>query len=63
MLTPRLPEYHCPQCECDVHGTWDDAGIGHYEFWGQTGDDRQPYFSCEVCGTDISEQVGEPDYA
>lgn len=35
------------------HISKEDAGIGHYEFWGETGYDSQPYF--EIEGTLVQE--------
>jgi hypothetical protein len=47
-----VEEEHIVEVEVDKI-TDEDAGIGHYEFWGETGYDSQPY--CEVTGTLVQE--------
>jgi hypothetical protein len=39
----------CSCCGRVCDGEWVDLGIGHYEFWGQTGVDKNEQFVSDCC--------------
>ena len=39
----------CPGCGEECSGAWVDFGVGHYEFWGARGFDRQIAFVSNCC--------------
>lgn len=55
----------CPHCGENVEGTWEDVGIGSYEYWGAKGNDVQMVFLCENCEGELEyeksyqEQISE----
>jgi len=48
-MVKKMSDHWCGSCEkeCDVHIV--DEGIGHYEFWGQTGNDVQLAVVSDCC--------------
>lgn len=50
----------CPACGQECSGVWIDNGVGHYEFWGAPGVDRQMFYVSNCCETELTDQPDRP---
>ncbi|MFA5036970.1 MAG: hypothetical protein WC479_07325 [Candidatus Izemoplasmatales bacterium] len=63
-----MPTAFCPHCDEVVEVTFEDVGIGSYEFWGAKGTDVRWVPICSKCQEELDvditpEQAREyPDY-
>ena len=51
----------CTSCGSSCEVVQGDDGIGPYEFWGQKGNDSQPYSASDCCDAEVVEHQHELD--
>ena len=51
----------CESCNEPCEGTWQDEGIGAFEYWGSKGYDCQWVAVSSCCGSGILDTDPDPD--
>jgi hypothetical protein len=43
----------CAECKNECTGTWEDVGIGSFEFWGSRGHDSRWAYMSDCCEAEV----------